>query len=123
MAAFLIDLSPSDMQVRLGDALTVYVDAMRYPAGTENQRAPMWLEHTAARVARGGRRRHGPTGQRPLKRRRPNIGPRGTRYRAAEPGRAGHRPDPGCGLRLPGRTGPVVATAGDARPAARAPSR
>lgn len=46
MAAFLIDLSPSDMQVRLGDALTVYVDAMRYPRGTENQRAPMWLEHT-----------------------------------------------------------------------------
>ena len=46
MAAFLIDLSPSDMQVRLGDALAVYVDAMRYPRGTESQRAPMWLEHT-----------------------------------------------------------------------------
>lgn len=38
------------MQRRLGDALGVYVDAMRYPRGTENQRASMWLEHT---------RRHG----------------------------------------------------------------
>ena len=28
----------------------VYVDAMRYPRGTEDQRASMWLEHT---------RRHG----------------------------------------------------------------
>ena len=31
---------------RLGDALGVYVDAMRYPRGTEDQRASMWLEHT-----------------------------------------------------------------------------
>lgn len=46
MATFLIDLSPSDMQRRLGDALAVYVDAMRYPRGTEDQRAAMWLEHT-----------------------------------------------------------------------------
>jgi len=50
LATFLIDLSPSDMQCRLGDALGVYVDAMRYPRGTEDQRASMWLEHT---------RRHG----------------------------------------------------------------
>ncbi|MDT5209654.1 MAG: hypothetical protein QOF67_2069 [Mycobacterium sp.] len=50
LATFLIDLSPSDMQHRLGDALAVYVDAMRYPRGTEDQRASMWLEHT---------RRHG----------------------------------------------------------------
>lgn len=50
MATFLIDLSPVDMQRRLGDALTVYVAAMRYPKGTEEQRASMWLEHT---------RRHG----------------------------------------------------------------
>jgi ribosomal protein S18 acetylase RimI-like enzyme len=50
LATFLIDLSPSDMQRRLGDALAVYVDAMRYPRGTEDQRASMWLEHT---------RRHG----------------------------------------------------------------
>ncbi|SEH75564.1 Acetyltransferase (GNAT) family protein [Mycolicibacterium rutilum] len=46
MATYLIDLSPSDMQRRLGDALAVYVDAMRYPRGTEDQRASMWLEHT-----------------------------------------------------------------------------
>ena len=44
--ATLIDLSPADMQRRLGDALAVYVDAMRYPRGTEDQRASMWLEHT-----------------------------------------------------------------------------
>jgi ribosomal protein S18 acetylase RimI-like enzyme len=50
LATFLIDLSPGDMQRRLGDALSVYVDAMRYPRGTEDQRASMWLEHT---------RRHG----------------------------------------------------------------
>jgi ribosomal protein S18 acetylase RimI-like enzyme len=46
LATLLIDLSPSDMQRRLGDALAVYVDAMRYPRGTEDQRASMWLEHT-----------------------------------------------------------------------------
>lgn len=46
MGTFLIDLSPLDMQARLGDALAVYVGAMRYPRGTESQRAPMWLEHT-----------------------------------------------------------------------------
>ena len=34
------------MARRLGDALGVYVDAMRYPRGTEDQRASMWLEHT-----------------------------------------------------------------------------
>jgi ribosomal protein S18 acetylase RimI-like enzyme len=45
LAIFLIDLSPNDMERRLNDALGVYVDAMRYPRGTENQRAAMWLEH------------------------------------------------------------------------------
>lgn len=49
MAIFLIDLPPSDMERRLGDALTVYVDAMRYPRGTETLRAPMWLEHIRRR--------------------------------------------------------------------------
>jgi ribosomal protein S18 acetylase RimI-like enzyme len=49
LATFLIELSPSDMQRRLGDALAVYVDAMRYPRGTEDQRASMWLEHTRRR--------------------------------------------------------------------------
>ena len=46
MATFLIDLSPADMERRLTDALGVYVDAMRYPRGTEDQRASMWLDHT-----------------------------------------------------------------------------
>ncbi len=49
MATRLIDLSPSDMQQRLGDALGVYVDAMHYPRGTEDQRASMWLEHIRRR--------------------------------------------------------------------------
>ncbi len=49
MAIFLIDLPPDDMERRLGDALGVYVDAMRYPRGTENQRAAMWLEHIRRR--------------------------------------------------------------------------
>lgn len=53
MAVFLIDLPPSDMERRLKDALTVYVDAMRYPRGTENQRAAMWLEHIRRRGWRG----------------------------------------------------------------------
>lgn len=46
MATFLIDLSPSDMQRRLDEALRIYVEAMRYPRGTEEQRASMWLDHT-----------------------------------------------------------------------------
>ncbi len=53
MATFLIDLSPADMQARLGEALSVYVDAMNYPRGTEGQRAPMWLEHTRREGWRG----------------------------------------------------------------------
>ncbi|MBV8789974.1 MAG: GNAT family N-acetyltransferase, partial [Mycobacterium sp.] len=53
MAIFLIDLPPNDMQRRLGDALTVYVDAMRYPRGTEAQRAGMWLEHIRRRGWQG----------------------------------------------------------------------
>ena len=46
MAIFLIDFPPDEMERRLSDALGVYVDAMRYPRGTEGQRASMWLEHT-----------------------------------------------------------------------------
>ena len=53
MAIFLIDLPPDDMERRLGDALGVYVDAMRYPRGTENQRAAMWLEHIRRRGWQG----------------------------------------------------------------------
>lgn len=41
------------MERRLGDALAVYVDAMRYPRGTENQRAAMWLEHIRRRGWQG----------------------------------------------------------------------
>ncbi len=46
VATHLIELSPLDMHRRLGEALSVYVDAMRYPRGTEDNRASMWLEHT-----------------------------------------------------------------------------
>ncbi len=53
MAIFLIDLLPNDMERRIGDALGVYVDAMRYPRGTENQRAAMWLEHIQRHGWRG----------------------------------------------------------------------
>ncbi|HTY29902.1 N-acetyltransferase [Mycobacterium sp.] len=53
MAIFLIDLPPNDMERRLGDALGVYVEAMRYPRGTENQRAAMWLEHIRRRGWQG----------------------------------------------------------------------
>ncbi len=53
MAIFLIDLAPNDMERRLGDALAVYVDAMRYPRGTQNQRAAMWLEHIRRRGWQG----------------------------------------------------------------------
>lgn len=49
VATFLIDLSPDDMHRRLEEALTVYVDAMNYPRGTERQRASMWREHTSRR--------------------------------------------------------------------------
>ena len=49
LATYLIDLSAQDMRRRLGEALSVYVDAMRYPRGTEDNRASMWLEHTRRR--------------------------------------------------------------------------
>jgi ribosomal protein S18 acetylase RimI-like enzyme len=53
LAIFLIDLPPNDMERRLNDALGVYVEAMRYPRGTENQRAAMWLEHIRRRGWQG----------------------------------------------------------------------
>jgi ribosomal protein S18 acetylase RimI-like enzyme len=46
VATFLVDLLPHDMQRRLSEALAIYVDAMRYPRGTEEHRASMWMEHT-----------------------------------------------------------------------------
>ncbi len=45
MPTFLVDLPPTDMERRLGDALGVYFEAMRSPRDTERQRAAMWLEH------------------------------------------------------------------------------
>ena len=53
MAIFLIDLPPDNMERRLSDALGVYVEAMRYPRGTKNQRAAMWLEHIRRRGWQG----------------------------------------------------------------------
>jgi ribosomal protein S18 acetylase RimI-like enzyme len=38
-------LSPDEFRIRLRDALAIYVEAMRYPPGTAEQRAPMWLTH------------------------------------------------------------------------------
>ncbi len=49
VSTYLIDLSTQDMRRRLGEALSVYVDAMHYPRGTEENRASMWLEHTRRR--------------------------------------------------------------------------
>jgi len=38
-------LSADEFRTRLREALAIYVDAMRYPPGTAEQRAPMWLTH------------------------------------------------------------------------------
>jgi ribosomal protein S18 acetylase RimI-like enzyme len=40
-----VPLSPEEFRARLPEALTLYVKAMRYPEGTAEQRAPMWLTH------------------------------------------------------------------------------
>jgi ribosomal protein S18 acetylase RimI-like enzyme len=40
-----VELSPDELRVRLHEALALYVNAMRYPRGTAEQRAPMWLAH------------------------------------------------------------------------------
>jgi ribosomal protein S18 acetylase RimI-like enzyme len=39
------ELTPDHLRVRLHEALSLYVSAMRYPKGTAEQRAPMWLAH------------------------------------------------------------------------------
>ena len=58
MATFLIDLPPSDMERRLTDALSVYVDAMRYPPRhRESARRDVARAHPATRLAGGGRGR------------------------------------------------------------------
>lgn len=38
-------LSKDELRARLPEALDIYVNAMRYPKGTAEQRAPMWLSH------------------------------------------------------------------------------
>ncbi|WP_199433582.1 GNAT family N-acetyltransferase [Qaidamihabitans albus] len=38
-------LSGAEFRARLPEALSLYVAAMNYPAGTAEQRAPMWLTH------------------------------------------------------------------------------
>jgi ribosomal protein S18 acetylase RimI-like enzyme len=40
-----VDLSQDELRARLSEALSLYVTAMHYPAGTAEQRAPMWLAH------------------------------------------------------------------------------
>lgn len=39
------ELNSEELRVRLREALALYVTAMRYPKGTVEQRAPMWLAH------------------------------------------------------------------------------
>lgn len=41
----LVELPAEDFRARLREALGLYVAAMNYPAGTAEQRAPMWLTH------------------------------------------------------------------------------
>lgn len=40
-----IRLTADEFRTRLREALAIYVEAMRYPPGTAEQRAPMWLTH------------------------------------------------------------------------------
>ncbi|HJP79738.1 MAG TPA: N-acetyltransferase [Pseudonocardiaceae bacterium] len=40
-----VNLSVAQLRARLSEALDIYVTAMRYPKGTTEQRAPMWLTH------------------------------------------------------------------------------
>ncbi|MCZ4519260.1 GNAT family N-acetyltransferase [Rhodococcus ruber] len=42
---YLVDLTPPEFRLRLLEALSIYVEAMGYPRGTEQSRAPMWREH------------------------------------------------------------------------------
>ncbi|HVK22801.1 MAG TPA: GNAT family N-acetyltransferase [Actinokineospora sp.] len=39
------ELSSDELRARLRESLELYVTAMRYPRGTVEQRAPMWLAH------------------------------------------------------------------------------
>lgn len=51
--ATVVDLAPADLEARLEEALTVYVEAMGYPRATVRQRAPMWREHSRRAGWRG----------------------------------------------------------------------
>lgn len=42
---YVADLTPAQMRDRLHEALTIYVQAMGYPASVARRRAPMWAEH------------------------------------------------------------------------------
>ncbi|HKS48724.1 MAG TPA: N-acetyltransferase [Amycolatopsis sp.] len=48
-----VRLSPDEFRTRLREALAIYVQAMRYPSGTAEQRAPMWLTHALREGWRG----------------------------------------------------------------------
>ena len=41
----LVEFSQNQLRARLGEALALYVRAMRYPSGAVQHRAPMWLSH------------------------------------------------------------------------------
>ncbi len=45
----IVDLNADELRARLPEALALYVTAMRYPMGTAEQRAPMWLAHMLRR--------------------------------------------------------------------------
>ncbi len=48
-----VELTVDDLRARLSEALDIYVTAMRYPPGTAEQRAPMWLAHMLRQDWRG----------------------------------------------------------------------
>lgn len=45
MSPRVVELSAQALRERMGEALTVYIDAMGYPPGTRSHRAPLWAEH------------------------------------------------------------------------------
>ena len=49
-----VELSPDELRFRLHEALSLYVNAMRYPKGTAEQRAPMAALAGLSEQRRGG---------------------------------------------------------------------
>lgn len=43
--ARIVEFSSADLRPRIREALQIYIDAMGYPQGTVDARAPMWLAH------------------------------------------------------------------------------